>query len=526
MDALTTDEPRESRPFAHVNAQHAALYRRVMGAFVTAKRRFTVHLRPEDVREHLAAVAGEAPDHEAVVDALTSLEQWGNLRADPDTSRVTTVEDFHRARYLYQMTREGAAAETALAAYDEALGRRGALQRVALSDIATQLRALLALAGGSDEARAYYALETLASRFDELADNAQAFMASLQRTIDLHDAEVEAFLAYKDRLIDYLEQFIKDLVATGSEIAQLIEQLEGGGADALLDDAARHVSRDAVPDGTDDYVDREFARQRVLWADRWAGFHAWFLSGPSHPSQATLLRTQARAAVPRLLRVVSVLNDRRTGRSDRSADFRELALWFAQAPDDEAMHRLWRAAFGLHSARHLTVDADTVDARDASPVPPSTPWAAAPPIEISPRLRQTGQYERRGRPNQVIDRSAQRRALAERARLEAEQTAAARDALLDRVGETIRLSDVGELDPHAFRLFLALLGAALAAKTPGRDRAEATTTDGTLTIGLTELKDAATAEIHTDAGVFRGPDHLLQVTDLTGEYVGRRAEAS
>src|SRR5260370_26386611 len=41
-----------------------------------------------------------------------------------------------------------------------------------------------------------------------------------------------------------------------------------------------------------------------------------------------------------------LLNERRSGRSDRSADFAALARWFAEAPDDAAAHRLWRAALG------------------------------------------------------------------------------------------------------------------------------------------------------------------------------------
>ncbi|WP_433522607.1 TIGR02677 family protein [Nocardia pseudovaccinii] len=503
------------RPFAHINAGNTGLYRGIMGAFASAKRRFTIHLRPEDVQHHLRQSGQQSPEYAVIVDALAQLCGWGNLRADPDTSRVTTVEEFHRARFLYQLTVEGEAAEEALAAYDAALGRRGALQSVALVDIVVHLRALLELAGATepDVARVHLSLNALAGRFRDLADNAQAFMGSLQRTIELQDAEVEAFLAYKDRLIEYLERFIKDLVATGAEISELVLELERRGVSALLDVAAERESADAAPDGTDDFRGREFARCRALWAERWDGFHAWFISGSGHASQAAILRGQARAAVPRMLAVVAALNDRRAGRSDRSADFRTLARWFAQAPDDAAMHCLWRAAFGLHSARHLTIDADTVDAREQRPVPPSASWADAAPIMISPRLRKTGRYERRGRPNRVIDRTEQRRYLAELAAKEAEETAAAREVLLAKVGAPTRLSDVGHLDPDAFRLFLGLLGDALAGKTPGRTEVTTVTSDGSLLVRLTELANSGVAEIRTDMGVFRGPDHLLQIED-------------
>ncbi|MBE9376435.1 DUF2397 family protein [Saccharopolyspora sp. HNM0983] len=78
-----------------------------MATFLNAKRRFTVHLRPEDVHGEL----DNGPEVSVIAGALTQLVEWGNLRADPDTSRVTTVEDFHRARFLYQLTRHGEATE-------------------------------------------------------------------------------------------------------------------------------------------------------------------------------------------------------------------------------------------------------------------------------------------------------------------------------------------------------------------------------------------------------------------------------
>lgn len=515
----------EPTPFAHLHQPNASLYRSILGVFVAAKRRFMVHLRPEDVREYLLASGGDAPDLAALGAALKQLELWKNLRADPDTSRVTTVEEFHRARYLYQLTKHGEAAETALDAYDEALGRRGSLQSVALADIATHLRALLELASqdAPDPAKVHLPLRALTERFSDLAANAQAFMSSLQRTIDLHDADAEAFLAYKDRLIEYLERFITGLVGTGAEIAQLIEALDELGAHRLLGIAAEREASDAAPgaDGSegDDAYQREVDQLRVLWDDRWQGFRGWFIRHGDHPSQASLLRSQARSAVPRLLQVVSVLNDRRSGRSDRSADFRTLAVWFAEASDERDMHRLWRSAFGLHSARHLTVNGDTLDARSENPVPGSTSWADAPALHISPRLRTTGQYERKGRPNKVVDRSLERRLLAERNAAEAAETAAARAALASRgqsaTGASVRLSDIGELAASEFGLFLNLIGDALGNKLPGSRRVETTTSDGTMAVLLAELDAPGTAHIRTPAGVFHGPDHLIHIVDLS-----------
>jgi Protein of unknown function C-terminus (DUF2399)/Protein of unknown function (DUF2397) len=93
-----------------------------MGELVAVKRRFVVHLRSKDLVEagSHAHVSGDT-----LVDALGQLVEWGNLRADPDTSRVTTVEDFHRARFLYQLTHAGEVAERALAQTGASLVHHG-----------------------------------------------------------------------------------------------------------------------------------------------------------------------------------------------------------------------------------------------------------------------------------------------------------------------------------------------------------------------------------------------------------------
>jgi uncharacterized protein (TIGR02677 family) len=500
----------EPQPFTHLSVPNADLYRSLLSTFARAKERFIVHLRPEDVAAEL-----RTDSDEQLTAALEQLVLWGNLRADVDTSRVTTVEDFHRKRSLYQLTGAGQAAEQAIACYEEAIGRRGQLQSVALADIAEQLQSLKGLAADPDPdpAKVHLLLLSMAERFSSLADNAQAFMSALRRAIDFSDGDVDGFLAYKERLIDYINRFIADLANSGAQIAVLLGELEELGHERLLELAARREAADAVPEGADTAESLAQAEKQALdaWRNRWRGLDDWFTSRDAgHPSQARLLRQAAVTAIKQLIDAVGLLNERRSGRSDRSADFRALARWFAEAPDDEAAHRLWRAAFGLCPARHLSVTSETADAwRD---LPPATAWRDAPPIYISPQLRRTGSYERRGQPNQVRDRSADRELLHKQAEREAAETVAARRCLRT-TGPTL-LSDLDVLDPRAFRLFLALLGDALAARRPGDAEVKTVTSDGTLEVRLSLVSDGGTATIRTADGLLTGPEHVIEITDL------------
>jgi uncharacterized protein (TIGR02677 family) len=335
--------------------------------------------------------------------------------------------------------------------------------------------------------------------FEGLANNAEAFMAGLARTIELQRAEAAAVMNFKQRLIDYLQRFIGDLVTRSSQIAELLIELRPLER-ALLQLAAERDARNAAPGDFDMDIEAVDARL-AAWRERWAGLTRWFLSDGRHRAQSDLLRASALSAIPRLLQAVSLLHERRAGRSDRAADFRRLALWFAGARSDDDAHRLWRAAFALPPARHLGL------AVADEKVSATTPWRDSPGISVLPKLREQGVLPTRGAPPRILDRSAERSLLAARVAAEAAQTEVARQRLA--TNRDARLSELGRLDPASFRLFLTLLGEALATQRHPDEPVERLTGDGTLMVRLTPLAVNTRASITTDLGTFSGRDHLL-----------------
>jgi len=490
--------------FSHVSADKAVFYRCIMDVFAAAKRQYRLQLRPDEVLTE-ARWPDAPPRIEEVNAALSKLAQWGNLESQPDTARVASLSDFYRARFLYRLSQGGEAVESALAVFVQTLQRRAELQTVALEDIASQLLALQTLAQQAepDVAKIHQTLRDLVQTFESLADNAQAFMAGVARSIELQQAEANAVVTYKRRLIDYLERFMGDLVRRSDMIARLILDLETG-IDPLLLQVAEREARDAAPG---DIPDQAVARSRQwqAWRERWKGLRGWFLSTGNEPPQAELLRARARSAIPQLLGAIAALNERRSGRSDRSADFRTLAVWFAACTNEDQAHRLARAAFALNPARHFSLGAVTDE-----DLPASTPWAAAPPLVIHPRLREYGQATSGSPLAKVRDRSDARAVLARQFDEESRQVEAARELLAS--GRPTRLSDLGELDKHAFDLFLGLLGEALTEQAGPDASVERQTGDGLLQIRLQPLAADSRARIVTPHGIFAGRDHLITIT--------------
>ena len=494
--------------FRHLSAEKNAFYRAIMDVFAAAKRQYRLQLRPDEVlaESHWPTAR---PRIEEVNAALAQLAQWGNLESQVDTARVASLTDFYRARFLYRLSHGGEAVEAALAVFMQTLQRRAELQTVALEDIANRLQALARLAqeqsttDAIDVAKAHEILRDLVRVFESLAENAQAFMAGVARSIELQQAEANAVLGYKRRLIDYLERFMGDLVRRSDAIGRLVVSLAPH-IDPLLQRVAEREARDAAPGDEPDMAD-ERARRWHAWQERWTGLSRWFLSTGDEPPQAERLRARARAAIPQLLGAIALLNERRSGRSDRSADFRTLALWFASCADDDQAHRLARAAFALNPARHFSLNPQGDDS-----VPPSTRWADAPPLEIHPRLREYGEAAPRGPLAKVRDRSEARTRMAQQLAEESRQVEAARQRLA--TGRPTRLSELGALDAHAFQLFLSLLAEALSEQTGPEQPVARQTGDGLLQIHLAPLAATSRARIETPLGVFAGRDHELTIT--------------
>jgi uncharacterized protein (TIGR02677 family) len=328
-------------------------------------------------------------------------------------------------------------------------------------------------------------------------------MRGLQSTVDLQGLGIDDFLAYKEKLIDYLEKFIGELVVATNRISEAILNLEACGVALAFTAAARRDIVDQV-DPAPDALDLAEAQ----WQQRWQGLRRWFIAGDT-PSQAELLRARARSAIPALLTAVSQINDRRTSRSDRAADFATLARWFAESPDDASAHRLWRTAFALAPSRHLRVNSETLNARAAQTDDPRASWLTATPVWLSPRLRRHGRTAIRGAPPATIDRSADKARILAEARAQTEQIERAREHLLQRGPR--RLGDLGPLSDPAFRLFLDLLGHALTQRIHPSGPIDVESADGSLRIRLDPIPDAGPATLTTTVGDLTGPDHLITI---------------
>src|SRR5262249_55926759 len=155
----------------------------------------------------------------------------GNLEAFPDTADVTTVEDFYKQRYFFQLTSEGEAAQQALDSFEARSDSVIELRRRDLAEIRNVLRQLsrLSRAAELDSDEVHRHLLALQHHFESLVGSAQKFMGELQRKIDQQRIVDGDSITGKQRVIDYLQRFISELVIASDDIGHVVVEIESAG---------------------------------------------------------------------------------------------------------------------------------------------------------------------------------------------------------------------------------------------------------------------------------------------------------
>ncbi|WP_377274527.1 TIGR02677 family protein [Peterkaempfera sp. SMS 1(5)a] len=491
--------------FRFTTGDGGPLYSAILHAFGEANERLVTALALDEVRERLRGVGWfDVLTDDDLVQALGALRKWRLLDAVQNhAGNYRTAEEYERRNLQYSLTRYGEAALAGVQHALAALASVGALQTAVLDAIADRLDVLTGLLDrpGSSDRKIFITLQELEGHLEALRSNTKQFNGELQRLLHADGSdgsELAVFRDVKASTVAYLEEFLSRLEQRAHAIALATARVEALGVDVLQQRALGGA--DLPPLASGDPAPAWLQARRA----RWEGLRAWFLPLDGAQPRVEQLHDVARRAIVALLQVLDRITESRRRSSSAAEDFRELARWFALAPGEEDVHRLWATAFGVGPARHAHLAHPDPDV-----VSPSSSWVDAPPVEVSALLRSRGRTEKVGRTARVRDVATVRRARAARARAERAELEAALE-LLETKGP-VRPSDFGILDHRVFERLLELLGRALAARPDSGGLRRAVTSDGRVEVLLRLPAGSAVAVLRTGRGELRGPDCVVEI---------------
>lgn len=489
--------------FRFTGGDRSDLYVAVLQAFGEANERLETALGLDEVRARLRSIGWlEAVDDELLVSVLDQLRAWNLVDVlQNHAENYRSAAEYERRNLQYSLTRQGEAALAGVVHAVGVLAATGALQTAVLDAISDRLAALITELDSGSDRRVFAVLTELESHLDALRANTTSFNGELQRLLRADGTDLETFYEVKASTVAYLREFLVNLDFRAHAIAARIGAVEQRGL-AVLHERALAGAELPQLSGADPGP-AWIAHRRA----RWEGLRAWFAPSDGARPRSEQLRQVARRAIVTLLQVLDRLTESRRRASNTAADFREWARWFAVAPGQDEMHRLWSTVFGLSSARHAHLTHP-----DPELITPGVAWDQAPPVEVSPLLRQAGRTERFARTGKVRDVAEVRAARQERARLERAELEAAWQEL-DTAGP-VRLSRFAELDHGVFERLLELVGRALSAAADSTGARRGGTGDGRVEIVLREPADGARTCLRTARGEFRGPDYQVEIRVL------------
>jgi uncharacterized protein (TIGR02677 family) len=359
---LTPYVTRRVDEFAYATSPNHERYRVITRYFHEQHLRLRDWLTPSEVFGYLQrALPATEYTEELCEHDLESLRAWGNLIAEQDTSKARTLVEFYRPRLVYHISQFSVDLETLLLKHEGKTGTGGSLNASLLDRMWFNLEylrvnleqsALPDVLDGDFLAREIEEpWHNVITAFTELRDDATTYHHTLSAMRPNDLAQAEAFLIYKDTLLEHLKGFIAQMQAHAPKIRSLITRWSTGRVGERLltllveHDRMKKVSRlmgDATPLDSLQTRTQFYAPQLRSLADWFAaGGGCEFLTGATSNAILAIVRQNERIATRHMVGV------------SRRRDLERLARAFAAIDDPDVAHRLAARTLGSAQPRHM-----------------------------------------------------------------------------------------------------------------------------------------------------------------------------
>lgn len=344
---------------------------------------------------------------EQLVSDLDQLVQWKNLTPIQDPHKAYTIADFKNRQFQYMMTEAALEVERMTITLENLYTQATGLSSSAFRRIQKALHTAEHLEEMSLKDVGEWWQE-LQEDFRRLRQNHQDYLREFYGPSAEKQMKSAEFIAYKQHLIRYLEDFIQDLQSSATQIGAQLEAFTGDQIDRIL--TLVHQSALEIP--------RPHSEQTPLWREEllqkergvWQSLMVWFTGKNSTARQVMDVTNEV---IRRVVQNAAILVQMQNMGVSNKAELRHLMILFSNVSSVEDAHRLSALVFGAQQARHFTVNAE----RETERIDLST--YEEPPMEYSlqPRVRTyKPRMDRSGFADKSAEKAAQRQKILEEER--------------------------------------------------------------------------------------------------------------
>lgn len=478
----------------YVSADNHARYRAIMHFCYLAYKRLNYWVRPEEIYATLKEWnVSPGYTQEQCQSDLNQLVEWKNLAARHDGGRASSLEEYMRKKMQYLMTPYSIEIERLLESLEKVTGYGGSLEASLFDTIEQKLIQIRLNTAEMGPEEALELWQSLHQSFVKLHENAADYMASLQTARAEEMMVAESFFIFKDKMIDYLKNFVQALQRNAYRIEDSMGQIGNGVRDLFLEQALEgELARPTLEEQPD--------RKELLREMRqgWDNIRRWFIGNIGADSELTLLERATKDAIARIVRSAIRIQERNRVGLNRKKELEYLARWFDREQSLEEAHQLAAYAFGLFATRHLQGE----DLRSSDSAEMSM-WEENPTKrQIRSRSRKRGE---RTDAEPVKNNEERKRREKEQYRAAQQEETLLMAKMLER--KSIRISQIGIVSPQIRSWMLSWIGRCLNA---GTKRGFTFTTPEGILIRLVRASNGERALLHAEDGDLEMEDYELR----------------
>ena len=209
----------------YLNVENTDRYRPIIRLFYLKSEKLKYWIYQEEVYEELkedSYFRDYTP--EQCQQDLNALVSWGNLITMQDTRKVSTIEEFKNKKFRYQLSEATVEIERMVIRVENLFIESSSLEPTLLERIRINLGKIPEMQN-QDREKIYTWWNDLNNDFIRLNQNYQDYMRELSSVKAEEMMKSREFLVFKNRLIEYLRNFVKGLQANHGSYINGIQSL-------------------------------------------------------------------------------------------------------------------------------------------------------------------------------------------------------------------------------------------------------------------------------------------------------------
>ena len=332
----------------YLNVDNADRYRPIIRLFYLKYEKLKYWLYQEEVFEELKEdtyFAGYTI--EQCKQDLNTLTEWGNLLAMQDTRRAATLEEFANKKFRYQLSETAVEVERMVIRIENLFIESSSLEPSLLERLRMSLAGLPSMLAENDE-KLYSYWNDLNNDFKRLNQNYQDYMRELNSVKAENLMRTKEFLIFKDRLIEYLRNFVKGLQTNVGIIETIIKSFDETMLQALINRIFQYEL--SIP-RLETVVDEERILDNIN--GRFESLKDWFVSDGNKESEVVKVFDTTNEIIRKITGYAARISESGGSSANRKEEYKKLAEVFYNCEDICEAHRFAGLVFGTATTFHL-----------------------------------------------------------------------------------------------------------------------------------------------------------------------------